>query len=163
MLHVGDRVVYPMHGAGTISGIEECEIMGEKKMYYVLKMPIGNMKVMLPTDNIDNIGLRDVSSPATVDEVIIVLHNPPEKLLGSWNKRFHANLDKLKTGNICQVAEVARNLILQDKVKKVSSGERRLLDLSKQILVSELVYACSKTPEEVDEWLQEQLKDNGFK
>ena len=67
MLHVGDRVVYPMHGAGIISGIEECEVMGESKLYYILKMPLGNMKVMIPTDNVDNIGLRDVISMDGVD------------------------------------------------------------------------------------------------
>ena len=84
LLHVGDRVVYPMHGAGIISGIEECEVMGESKLYYILKMPLGNMKVMIPTDNVDNIGLRDVISMDGVDEVKEVLHDAPEKVMGSW-------------------------------------------------------------------------------
>ena len=162
MLHVGDRVVYPMHGAGIISGIEECEVMGESKLYYILKMPLGNMKVMIPTDNVDNIGLRDVISMDGVDEVKEVLHDAPEKVMGSWNKRFHANLDRLKSGDICDVAAVTRNLILQDRLRKISSGERRLLDLAKQILISELVYACDKTPEFVGGWMDEQLADNGF-
>ena len=162
MLHVGDRVVYPMHGAGIISGIEECEVMGESKLYYILKMPLGNMKVMIPTDNVDNIGLRDVISMDGVDEVKEVLHDAPEKVMGSLNKRFHANLDRLKSGDICDVAAVTRNLILQDRLRKISSGERRLLDLAKQILISELVYACDKTPEFVEGWMDEQLADNGF-
>ena len=162
MLHVGDSVVYPMHGAGIISGIEECEVMGESKLYYILKMPLGNMKVMIPTDNVDNIGLRDVISMDGVDEVKEVLHDAPEKVMGSWNKRFHANLDRLKSGDICDVAAVTRNLILQDRLRKISSGERRLLDLAKQILISELVYACDKTPEFVEGWMDEQLADNGF-
>ena len=162
MLHVGDRVVYPMHGAGIISGIEECEVMGESKLYYILKMPLGNMKVMIPTDNVDNIGLRDVISMDGVEEVKEVLHDVPEKVMGSWNKRFHANLDRLKSGDICDVAAVTRNLILQDRLRKISSGERRLLDLAKQILISELVYACDKTPETVEKWMDDQLADNGF-
>ena len=162
LLHVGDRVVYPMHGAGIVSGIEECEVMGESKLYYILKMPLGNMKVMIPTDNVDNIGLRDVISMDGVDEVKEVLHDAPEKVMGSWNKRFHANLDRLKSGDICDVAAVTRNLILQDRLRKISSGERRLLDLAKQILISELVYACDKTPEFVEGWMDEQLADNGF-
>ena len=162
MLHVGDRVVDPMHGAGIISVIEECEVMGESKLYYILKMPLGNMKVMIPTDNVDNIGLRDVISMDGVDEVKEVLHDAPEKVMGSWNKRFHANLDRLKSGDICDVAAVTRNLILQDRLRKISSGERRLLDLAKQILISELVYACDKTPEFVEGWMDEQLADNGF-
>ena len=82
--------------------------------------------------------------------------------MGSWNKRFHANLDRLKSGDICDVAAVTRNLILQDRLRKISSGERRLLDLAKQILISELVYACDKTPEFVEGWMDEQLADNGF-
>jgi CarD family transcriptional regulator len=151
-----------MHGAGIISGIEECEVMGESKLYYILKMPLGNMKVMIPTDNVDNIGLRDVISMDGVDEVKEVLHDAPEKVMGSWNKRFHANLDRLKSGDICDVAAVTRNLILQDRLRKISSGERRLLDLAKQILISELVYACDKTPEFVEGWMDEQLADNGF-
>lgn len=162
MLHIGDRVVYPMHGAGIIAGIEQCEVMGEGKSYYVLRMPIGNMKVMIPTDNADNIGLRDVISDEGVNMVVSVLQAPPEQVAGSWNKRFNTNLLRMKSGDICDVAAVARNLILQDRVRKISSGERRLLDLAKQILVSELVYACNKTPDEVDEWLDGLLVNNGF-
>ena len=162
LLHVGDKVVYPMHGAGVISGIEDCEVLGEGKSYYILQMPLGNMKVMIPTDNVENIGLRDVIPETGVDQVKDVLQEKPERVLGSWNKRFHANLDRMKSGDICDVAVVARNLILQDRLRKISSGERRLLDLAKQILVSELVYACSKSPQEVETWMDGLLAENGF-
>ena len=134
MLQIGDKVVYPMHGAGVISGIENCEVLGEGKSYYVLEMPLGNMK----------------------------LEKEPEKPKGSWNKRFHANLERMKSGDICDVAAVARNLILQDRRRHISSGERRLLDLAKQILVSELVYACNKTPKEIENWLTSVLSENAF-
>ena len=162
MLQIGDKVVYPMHGAGVIAGIEDCEVFGEGKSYYVLQMPLGNMKVMIPTDNVDGVGLRDVISEETVAKVEDVLNDKPEKATGSWNKRFHANLDRMKTGDICDVAAVARNLILQDKKRKVSSGERRLMDLARQILVSELVYACDKTPDEVEGWLDGILDRNAY-
>lgn len=162
LLQIGDKVVYPMHGAGVISGIENCEVLGEGKSYYVLEMPLGNMKVMIPTDNADNVGLRDVIPEQKVDEVREVLEEEPEKPKGSWNKRFHANLDRMKSGDICDVAAVARNLILQDRRRHISSGERRLLDLAKQILVSELVYACDKTPKEVENWLTSVLSANAF-
>jgi len=161
-LHVGDKVVYPMHGAGVIAGIENCEVLGEGKSYYVLQMPLGNMKVMIPTDNVDNIGLRDIISEDKVGEVKDVLEDKPEKASGSWNRRFHANLDRMKTGNICDVAAVARNLILQDRQRKVSSGERRLMDLARQILISELVYACDKTPDEVEGWVDDILDKNVY-
>jgi CarD family transcriptional regulator len=162
LLHVGDKVVYPMHGAGVIAGIETCEVLGEGKSYYVLQMPMGNMKVMIPTDNVDNIGLRDIISEDKVGEVKDVLEDKPEKAQGSWNRRFHANLDRMKTGNICDVAAVARNLILQDRQRKVSSGERRLMDLARQILISELVYACDKTPDEVEGWVDGILAKNVY-
>ena len=161
-MHVGDKVVYPMHGAGVIAGIENCEVLGEGKSYYVLQMPRGNMKVMIPTDNVDNIGLRDIISEDKVGEVKDVLEDKPEKASGSWNRRFHANLDRMKTGNICDVAAVARNLILQDRQRKVSSGERRLMDLARQILISELVYACDKTPDEVEGWVDGILAKNVY-
>ena len=161
-MHVGDKVVYPMHGAGVIAGIEKCEVLGEGKSYYVLQMPLGNMKVMIPADNVDNIGLRDIISEDKVGEVKGVLEDKPEKASGSWNRRFHANLDRMKTGNICDVAAVARNLILQDRQRKVSSGERRLMDLARQILISELVFACDKTPDEVEGWVDGILEKNVY-
>lgn len=104
MLHIGDKVVYPMHGAGEIAGIEECEVLGEDKSYYVLRMPIGNMKVMIPTEKADSIGLRDVISQDTVEEIEEILKGSPEKVGGSWNKRFHAILSRMKSGDICEVA-----------------------------------------------------------
>lgn len=155
MLNVGDKVVYPMHGAGVIAGIEQCEVLGEDKSYYVLRLPMGSLKVMIPVDNAENIGLRDVISDEQVQEVLQVLRSKPEHMTGSWNKRFHANLERMKTGNLCDVAAVARNLIRQDKQRRISSGEKRLMDLAKQILVSELVYACEKEPDEVEIWLRE--------
>ena len=161
-MHVGDKVVYPMHGAGVIAGIEKCEVLGEGKSYYVLQMPLGNMKVMIPADNVDNIGLRDIISEDKVGEVKGVLEDKPEKASGSWNRRFHANLDRMKTGNICDVAAVARNLILQDRQRKVSSGERRLMDLARQILISELVFACDKTPDEIEGWVDGILARNVY-
>lgn len=162
MLHVGDKVVYPMHGAGVIAGIESCEVLGEGKSYYVLQMPLGNMKVMIPTDNAENIGLRDIASMTKVDEVRTVLEDEPERAMGSWNKRFHANIERMKSGDICDVAAVARNLILKDRRRRISSGERRLLDLAKQILISELVYACEKSPEEIEGWLESILAQNDY-
>lgn len=162
MLNVGDKVVYPMHGAGVIERMEKREIMGQEKLYYVLKLPMGNMTVMIPVDNVDNIGLREISSPEQVEKVKEVLKSKPVKTPGSWNKRFHANLDQMKTGDILDVVAVVRNLVLQDRKRRISSGERRLLEQAKQIIISELVFACNKTAPEVDAWIMEQLKENSF-
>jgi len=162
MLQIGDKVVYPMHGAGIIADIETCEVLGEDKSYYVLQMPLGNMKVMIPTDNVENIGLRDIIPEEKVEEVKNVLEDKPERAMGSWNKRFHANLERMKSGDICDVAAVARNLILQNRKHKVSSGERRLMDLARQIVVSELVFACGKSPEEIENWMNHVLARNQY-
>jgi CarD family transcriptional regulator len=120
-------------------------------------MPLGSMKVMIPTDNVENLGLRDIISKEDVEDIQAVLRDKPERVMGSWNKRFHAILERMKKGDILDVAAVARNLSLQDRRRKISSGERRLMDLARQMLVSELVYACDKTPEEVEQWIEDQL------
>ncbi len=160
MLSIGDKVVYPMHGAGIIEGIEECEVMGETKSYYVLRMPFGGMKVMIPLNNVENIGLREVITQDEVEKVVVVLQSEPEIVTGSWNRRFNANLLKIKSGSIYDVAEIVRNLVLQDRTKKISTGERRLLDTAKQILVSELVLACDKDASSVETWMYEMLDKN---
>ena len=154
-MNIGDKVVYPMHGAGEITGIEENEVGGVVNSYYVFRLPMGNMKLMLPVDKVDEAGLRELISPAQVEEVVAILTAQTEHIQGSWNKRFHTNLERLKTGNIFDAAAVARNLSRQNNKKKISSGERRLLDLSRQILISELVYVCGKSPEEITEWVDE--------
>ena len=160
MLQIGDRVVYPMHGAGEITGIEEYDVMGQGQMksYYVMEMPIGGMRIMLPADNIDKVGLREVSPTDMVDKIEEVLKGDPVKAVGSWNKRFHANLNRLKTGDILEVAAVLRNLALQDRIKKISSGERRLLDTAKQIFLTEVVYVLDGTMETTEAWLQKMLE-----
>ena len=162
MLQIGERVVYPMHGAGVVTGVEECEVLGEKKSYYVIRMPLGNMKMMVPTDSVEAVGIRDIIPSEKVPAVQKVLEDKPHHVAGSWNKRFHANLERMKSGDVCSVAAVARDLILQDRKRRVSSGERRLLDLSKQILISELVYACGKEPKEVEAWIGRVLDANKF-
>ena len=160
MLQVGDKVVYPMHGAGEIAGIEEHDVMGQGQMksYYVMKMPLGDVKIMLPTDNIDGVGLRQVSPPEMLKKIEGVLKDPPVKATGSWNKRFHANLARLKTGDILEVAAVTRNLALQGRERKISSGEQRLLDTAKQILLSEMIFVLNGTMDTAEAWLQEMLK-----
>lgn len=154
-MKIGDKVVYPMHGAGEITGIEENEVGGVKNSYYVFRLPMGDMKLLLPVDKVAEAGLRPLINAAQVKDVIEVLQAETEHLQGSWNKRFHTNLERLKTGDIFDAAAVARNLSRQNSKKKISSGERRLLDLSRQILITELVYVCDKTPAEITAWVDE--------
>ena len=152
-MKIGDRIVYPMHGAGEITGIEENEVGGVKNSYYILRLPIGDMKLMLPVDKVEEVGLRELITPAQVEDVIAVLQAETEHLEGSWNKKFHTNLERLKSGDLLEAAAVARNLTRQNNKRKVSSGEKKLLDLSRQLLITELVYVCNKSPEEITTWV----------
>lgn len=159
-MNIGDRMVYPMHGAGEIMGIEENEVGGVKNSYYIFRLPIGDMKLMLPVDKVEEAGLRELIEPAQVSEVIKVLQAETDTLQGSWNKRYHMNLERLKTGDILDAAAIARNLSRQNSKKKISSGEKRLLDLSRQLLITELVYVCDKSPEEITAWVDELMGVN---
>jgi len=141
LFSIGDRVVYPMHGAGIIEAIEEREILGQRKQYYIMKLPIGDMKVMIPVDGVDGVGLRQVIGQEDLTRVLDVLAGERTKMSTNWNRRYRANAEKLKSGNIFEVAEVVRNLTLREKEKGLSTGERKMLDSAKQILVSEVVLA----------------------
>jgi len=154
---VGDRVVYPMHGAGVIQAIDEKEVLGERQTYYILRLPIGDMKVMIPTDGVEEVGLRPVIDPTEIPEVFSVLSGEKTKMSTNWNRRFRANTEKLKTGDIYEVAEVVRNLAIRDMEKGLSTGERKMLENSKQILVSELVLADDMEEEEAYARLEEVL------
>jgi len=155
MLAVGDKVVYPMHGAGIIEAVEEHEVLGLRQHYYILTMPCGGMRVMIPMNNVQNVGLRGVIAETEVESVLAVLSTAPTQACANWNRRFNINLAKIKSGDIYEVAEVVRNLTMQDRGKKLSTGERRLLDTAKQILVSELVLACDKNAESISERMDE--------
>jgi CarD family transcriptional regulator len=141
LFNIGDKVVYPMHGAGIIESIEEKEILGERQKYYVMRMPIGDMKVMVPMRNVESIGLREVVDEDTVSEVLDRMRNQEITDTSNWNRRYRANLDKMKSGDIHEVADVVHSLMLRDAEKGLSTGERKMLDNAKQILISELALA----------------------
>ena len=160
MLQVGDKVVYPMHGAGVITEIVQNIVNEQTKDYYVLQMLLGKMKVMVPVDGAGQVGLRNIIGQAEIKTVEEVLLGEPEVVAGTWNKRFHAIQAQMKSGDIKDVAAVVRNLVLQERNRKISSGERRLLELARQIVVSELIYACGNTQEDAEGWLDEVLARN---
>ena len=148
MFKIGDNVVYPMHGAGTIVAIEEKEILGNTQKYYVMRLSLGEMKVMIPLDNAHRVGLRQVIDREEVAEVYDILHKPCTTSSANWNRRYMVNLEKIKTGNVLEVAEVVKNLLHRDKEKGLSTGEKKMLDSAKQILISELVLAKDQDPDE---------------
>lgn len=141
MYAIGDKIVYPMHGAGVIEEIEEKEILGEMKKYYILRAPYGNMKIMIPVDNSDEIGVRSIISPDEINTILSVLRAASTEMSRNWNRRYRENMEKLKTGNVIQVAEVVRNLTRTERTKKLSAGEKKMLNNARQILLSEIVLA----------------------
>jgi len=151
MFNVGDKIVYPMHGAGIIESIEEREILGQKQNYYVVKMPVGGLKVMIPTRNVDDIGVREVIGSHEVDKVFAILQDQNINVTANWNKRYRENMLKIKSGNIFEVADVVRTLMLREKEKGLSTGERKMLNSAKQILVSELVLAKEADQVEIED------------
>lgn len=148
MFNVGDKIVYPMHGAGIIESIEEKEILGQKQSYYVVKMPIGDMKVLIPTQNVNGIGIREIISEPDVEKVYEILGDQNINVTNNWNKRYRENMIKIKSGNIFEVADVVRSLMIREKEKGLSTGERKMLNSARQILISELVLA--KDTDQVD-------------
>lgn len=149
MFTIGDRVVYPMHGAGIIEAIEEREVLGERQQYYIMKLPIGDMRVMIPVRSVGEVGLRQVIDTTAVERVLEVLRGEQTKMSTNWNRRYRANMEKIKSGDIYEVAEVVRNLTLRDHEKGLSTGERKMLENSRQILISEIVLAMNSDEERV--------------
>jgi CarD family transcriptional regulator len=157
MFSIGDKIVYPMHGAGIIESIEEKEILGEKKKYYVMKMPVGDMKVMIPINNVDCIGIRDIINKNDADKVFKSLEITCDEQTSNWNKRYRENMTKIKSGNVFEVAEVVKSLVLRERQKGLSTGERKMLNSAKQILISELVLAKNMNPMDVEELINERI------
>jgi len=150
MFNVGDKIVYPMHGAGIIESIEEKEILGEKRNYYVMRMPLEEMKVMIPIQSVDEIGVREVISESDADKVFEILSEDSAGSNTNWNKRYRENMIKIKGGNIFEVAEVVRSLMLREQEKGLSTGERKMLNSARQILISELVLAKGMEQREIE-------------
>lgn len=155
---IGDRVLYPMHGAGIIEAIEEKEILGELHSYYVMRIPAGDMKVMIPMKNVDEIGVRDIISTQEARGVLSRFCEHAGEEDTNWNKRFRENMAKLKSGDIMEVLDVVKNLMCRDKRKGLSTGERKMLSNAKQILISELVLADAADVEEIEQKLADAVE-----
>jgi CarD family transcriptional regulator len=139
-----------MHGAGIIEQIEQKVILGERREYYVLRVPCGDMKIMIPVDKSDDIGVRTVISAQEMDGVLAILRSESTDMSANWNRRYRENTDKLKNRGRQEVAEVLRNLLRTDREKTLSTGEKKMLSSARQILVSEMILASDLDPAEAD-------------
>jgi CarD family transcriptional regulator len=155
---VGDKVVYPHHGAAVIEKMEKKQLFGEERDYYILKLAYGELTLMVPTDSTEEVGLREVTPAKEMPKVFKVLKKQePTTNTTNWSRRFKANVEKLRSGDIYQVADVVRSLHQRDKEKGLSAGEKRMLTKAKQILVSELSFAKNVDEAEAEKLLEEVL------
>jgi len=157
---IGDNVVYPHHGAGKVLRKENKDILGESREYLTIKILHNDMTVMVPTENAALAGLRRVIDEETVKKVLAVLQDECSEMPKNWNRRFKHNRDKIKTGDIYELAEVVRKLAVREHEKGLSTGEKQMFTRTKKILASELMYALEMGEEEVEVHLDELLTES---
>ena len=138
LYQIGDKVFYPMHGAGIVQDIIEKEVLGKKREYYVIDIPISNMDIMIPVNNINNTGIRPVASIETAQSILYSIQNDESSCDLPWKARFKQNTDKLKTGVMQDAAEVVKDLLYRQKEKPLNSTEKQMLNDAQKILISEI-------------------------
>jgi len=158
---VGDNVVYPHHGAGKVLKKEQKEIFGEEREYLTIKILHNDMTVMVPCENAGRAGLRRVIDEETVKKVLDVLSDDISEMPKNWNRRFKHNRDKIKTGDIYELAEVVRNLAIREAEKGLSTGEKQMFTRAKKVLASELMYALEMGEDEAEAHLDTILTRDG--
>lgn len=156
---VGDQVVYPHHGVATIERIEEKEVLGELKRYFVLRLDAGDLTLMVPADSCETVGIRRLIGKEQVDGVLRVLKKDEAPDNGeNWSRRYKANQERLKSGDILQVSEVVRNLAKRERAKGLSTGEKRMLNKARDILQGEIAVALSVDQDRAGEVLEKALR-----
>ncbi len=157
MFKVGDRVVYPMQGAGRIVDLVTKELLGEEYQFYILKMPIASIKISIPVDNINSIGIRPVMSVEEGERVMEILHAETTEMPDNWSQRYRENMESLKTGDPYEMAAIIRNLQVRDMERGLSTSEKKMLNKTKKMLISELVIIGSMTAEEAQSMIDEAI------
>jgi CarD family transcriptional regulator len=156
---VGDKVVYPHHGAGTVVKKESREVLGTKREYLTIKILHNDMTVQVPSENADQVGLRRVIGEKEVGVVIKALTGGSTEMPKNWNRRFKYNREKIKTGDVFELAEVVRNLAIREMEKGLSTGEKQMYTRAKKILASEFMYALDKDEDGAEEYLDGLLEE----
>lgn len=158
MFNIGDKVFYPRHGAGIIEGIEEKEVLGEKCKYYVIRIALGDMKVMVPINKTEAHGIRHITSEKRIDDIYYVLSGETSCMCKNWSKRYRESEAKIRKGDIFEMAELVKNLTIADREKKLSAGEKRILENARQLLISELMLIAGESYEKMEGIIQRIIK-----
>ena len=159
MYQIGDKIVYPMHGAGIIRAIEDKEILGNTNSYYILEVPVGNISLMVPVKTADEIGVRNVMAPSVIEELFTFIVTTEIKVNENWNKRYRENMAKIKSGDLFEIGPIYQYLQKKDKERGLSSGEKKMFVSAHQILVSEIMLSLGISLSEAEELLQTRLCD----
>lgn len=150
MFQIGENIIYPMHGAGIIKDIEEKEISGEKRLYYVIHLSIGNMQIIIPVDKIVSSNVRPVSDISDLNQIINIFQHGASDTFLTWKERYKTNTDKVKSGQAARCAEVVRDLVRMEKEKKLNSSEKEMLNKTRKILMSELSLIKGVTEQQIE-------------
>lgn len=151
MFQIGDKIVHPMHGAGIVESIVQKKVNGVVREYYVLKLPVRAMVVMVPTEHCEEIGVRPILEPEQAARVMESLPSIQVEMTQNWNRRYRENMERLKSGNLLEVARVIKGLMQRDVARGLSTGERKMLHSAKQILISEIVMCQGGSYDAVEE------------
>ena len=157
MYLIGDRVVHPMHGAGVIEAVTEERLAGKKVSYYVFRMPVGGLVLKIPTENCGNIGVRTLSSDEEIQQVLYSIPEMDVDMTANWNHRYRENMQRIKSGDLMEVARVIKGLMWRDAQRGLSNGERKMLHTAKQILLSEIVLVQDRLYQEAERCLNETM------
>ena len=157
MFRVGDKIVHPMHGAGIVDEIVTRKVNGVLRDYYSLRLPVGGMLVMIPTENCGEIGVRAVLTAEEAQRMLGEIAQLQVELEPNWNQRYRENMLRLKSGNLLEVAKVVKCLLLRDSRRGLSTGERKMLHSARQILISEIGMACDISYEEAERRINQAL------
>ena len=156
---IGDHVVYPHHGAGKVLKKEQKEVLGESREYLTIQILHNDMTVMVPCENAGRAGLRRVIGEEAVARVLSVLRDEVSEMPKNWNRRFKHNREKIKTGDVFELAEVVRNLAIRESEKGLSTGEKQMYTRAKKILASELMYALEMEEDGAEEHLDSLIEE----
>ena len=164
MFCVGDKIVYPMYGAGIIEDLEHKSVDGglTNNVYYVLNIPVGNLKIMLSVNKAEGLGVREISCSDEVVDIIESIMSEPIEMPENWNERYKLNMEKIKTGRLSESALVFRNLMIREQKRVLSSAEKKVLTNAKQVILSELILSLSIEKSEAEAILMRTLEKSVF-
>ncbi len=161
MYRVGTKVVYPTHGVGLVEAIEKKEVSGGRQSFYILRIIGSGMTIMVPTKNAKRVGLREVIEPSEIPKVMAILKKNDLEISPNWNRRFKDNLERIKTGSLYEVALVLRKLVLLQKERNLSFGEKKMLENVRKLLVSEISHASGVDPEKARALVEKAVSSSG--